>query len=362
LGKKSKNKRRPKTSKQVTIIKDQPSGNLPTKVDPAFQPTPDQQKGDTSEIVARLQRIPNVDVIVTNTEPEALLFITPILKKMKKEYGSKIHIHVTTPANPSFLDLIDGLQSIEEIHIHPKLDQKDIEKLEKKNGNVIMFNFLAALQQTVNRGLSAAQGMAALTQIVLNQIESLETEVALSVAAKKAALTIYGEGYIAVCPEFIAAIDHNYCIPRMWDRNKWLEVTTYLQETYGRDVVVLSFANGREPVLPQGVYDDIISVVSDNAEEVAAILSNADLVLGIDAAFVQIAKALGKPIVHIHSGGPISWSSSLYPMGDPRDGSTRILAAIDVNVITVDDVKKCVAELIKPKTSIVSQKEQNVNS
>ena len=300
-------------------------------------------------MVTRLKANPVVDVVITNTEPEALVFVTPILRKMVNEYKSVITVHVTTPANPTYIDLIERLDTVQKVMVHQQIDQKVIEKLEKKSNNVIMFNYLAALQQTLARGLHASQGIAALTQIVLNPIDALNLEVALSKPAKAAAKTIYGKDYVLLCPEFIAAIDPNYCTQRIWNRNKWLEVASWLAEDCGKDVIILSFENGMEPVLPQGVYDKIVSVVSCDVEEVAAIISNASLVMGIDAGFVQIARALNKSILHIHSGGPVSWSASIYPHEDVRDGTTRVLAAIDINVITVEDVKQAYAELIGEK-------------
>lgn len=328
--------RRKKKTKVVPIERTIPEAAL---APPEANPDP--------VIVQRLKRLPDVDVVVTNTEPEALLFITPILRKMKEEYGSRSTLHVTKPSNPSFLSLVEGLDTVHGITVHNKIDENTISSIEKKSGNVIMFNFLAALQQTLVRGFHAPQGIAALTQIVLNQIECLNLEVSLDQAAADAAKTVYGEDYYVIAPEFIAAIDPQYTAQRIWDRNKWLEIIEYINEKTGEDVIVLSFKNGFDALLPEGRYDGAISIMADTAEEAAAIIVNAKMVLGIDAGFVQIARAFSKPIIHIHSGGPVSWSGSIYPPGDPRNGTTRIVAAIDINVIEANDVKGAFDELLE---------------
>jgi len=346
--KKKKNKNLKKMVEQIKA-QEQPVMQEKSDLDPP-------QQEQELQVPAMLKKVKDVDIIITNTEPEALIFITPTLRKLKTDFDSKIVLHCTAPQNPSFLDLIRGLDTVKDIQVHQEINDDLVKKLEKNGSVVLMLNFLAAMKEGMPKGLHCPQALGAMVQIVLNQFECLEFEVSLPESAKKAASVVYGEDYFLICPEFMAGIDTQYTAQRCWDRNKWLEVIDVMNEKYDKEIIVLSFENGIEPILPPGIYDSCTSIVSKHTDEVTAIISNASIVLGVDAGFVQIARALNKSIIELHSGGPVSWSAAIYPM-DERNGSTRVLATIDINNLSIEDVLNAVEEL-ESGESVIEDNEQ----
>ena len=290
----------------------------------------------------RLSNSKNYAVIITNNNPDQLIYTGPIFRHIYHQYGLKANVFTTYPLNHNWLSLLRGLPYVEDVQMSPTIEKGHFEKLEKEFDTVTMLNFGAAVGQGIPRGMNPTIAMAALIQIVLpgETLLSFDLPDELLDEANAAAEKYLEErklekGEYTVFAPFVAKnTPQDQVNAQAWQRERWIEL---IESWESGDVVIIGESHN-DVILPDGIEDHVFSQNTDDFFELMGIMMHAKCVITIDNWYAVAARALKKPIVQIHAGMPISWSGAIYDHLSEHHGHTTIVASIIPTSIKTDNV------------------------
>jgi len=297
------------------------------------QPVPDMKE--------RLKKANNYAVIITNNNPDQLIYTGPIMRHIYHQYGIKASVFTTHPLNHNWLSFIKGLPYVEDVKMSPTIEQDHFHKLEEEFDAVAMFNFGAAVGQGIPRGMNPTIAMAAMIQIVVPG-ETLLTydlpEELLSESETAADVYLAERGiekgdYVVFAPFFAANTPQEQMNAQNWSRERWLD----LVDQWGTTVIIIGEPHN-DVMVPDGITEDVFSVNTDDVFLQVGLMNSAKCVVCIDNWYAVVTRALKQPIVQIHTGMPISWSGATYDHLSQYHGRSTIVASIIPSSIEVSNV------------------------
>lgn len=348
MSKKRYRKQKPKIDEVQQKIIDKAKEALAHQMKLAQDPSEGgpQPPPESTVVKDNLKKSKTVAIIVTNTEPEAAIFCTPIFRMIKHDFKIEtLDLFVTKPIHSSFLEIISN-DNIDAVEILEKIDDAAVEEFSKRYDMTLMLNYGVAIEQGMNRGLNASTALGAVTQLIPSGPESMNFDVEITEDSVDEAVEMLGgfDNYIVVAPGFSVKLHPNWTTGRIWHPAKWMALLDILSANNVKVVVIGT--NFYEQLLPDGIIDNVRCIYTNNVGALAEIIKRSKGVVTIDNGFSPMTMALGKKFVQIHSGGPISWSGGTYHnLSDHRDDS-RVVASIDITSIEVDHVLEQISDLL----------------
>jgi heptosyltransferase-3 len=128
---------------------------------------------------------------------------------------------------------------------------------------------------------------------------------------------------------------------RNWEINKWIEITNYLVNEIGINVVELGYTS------KLGItHDNYINLCGKlSLREIAYVISKSETFIGIDSAFAHLSNALDiKSIILL---GKYRIFKSYNPYSGHSDKIKKVRTNKNVKYLETEDVKEIIKEITK---------------